>query len=262
VTATKILEKSGKVEGIETKTTNNKTFTFTSEVTVIACGALESARLLMLSTNENHRNGLGNYSGLLGRLFSEHPFMKYSASYPGAPGYEKRIMGRSYQFKDMFRKQGLGGIVFDVYGLRSKERKIRLAFGIEMEPSIDNGLRLNYGELDPFGNPGLHLDLKFTEKDKELIYNSEKLIETMYGKLGIREFTKLEGNHWSHHQIGTTRMADSADNGIVDKNLKVHGVNNLYVLSSSVFVTSGVANPTLTIVALAHRLSDWLTSLS
>jgi len=60
----------------------------------------------------------------------------------------------------------------------------------------------------------------------------------------------------SNHHMGTTRMSNTEKTGVVDKHCKVYGVTNLYIAGSSVFPTSGFANPTLTIVALAHRLAD------
>lgn len=63
------------------------------------------------------------------------------------------------------------------------------------------------------------------------------------------------------HQSGTTRIADSPDMGVVDKNLKVWGTNNIYVCSSSVFPTSGQANPTFILGAFAARLAQHLTGL-
>ena len=62
----------------------------------------------------------------------------------------------------------------------------------------------------------------------------------------------------ANHHIGTTRMADDPKRGVVDATCRMHGVSNLYVAGSSVFPTSGYANPTLTIVALALRLADEL----
>ena len=61
----------------------------------------------------------------------------------------------------------------------------------------------------------------------------------------------------SHH-IGTTRMSDDPRKGVTDKNCRVFGLNNLFIAGSSVFPTSGHANPTLTIIALALRLADFL----
>jgi choline dehydrogenase-like flavoprotein len=62
----------------------------------------------------------------------------------------------------------------------------------------------------------------------------------------------------SHHHIGGTRMAVNAAEGVVDPNLQLHGVENAYVCSASVFPTSGFSNPTHTLIALALRLADHL----
>lgn len=64
----------------------------------------------------------------------------------------------------------------------------------------------------------------------------------------------------SHH-IGTTRMADAAKRGVVDRDCRVFGLNNLYIAGSSVFPSAGTVNPTLTLVALALRLADHLAAM-
>lgn len=64
----------------------------------------------------------------------------------------------------------------------------------------------------------------------------------------------------SHHDMGGTRMSVSAANGIVDPQLRLHGIDNAYVCSASVFPTSGFSNPTHTLIALAIRLADHLVS--
>ena len=58
--------------------------------------------------------------------------------------------------------------------------------------------------------------------------------------------------------MGTTRMADSPRQGVVDRDCRVHGVDNLFIAGSSVFPTGGYANPTLTLLALAIRLADFI----
>ena len=60
------------------------------------------------------------------------------------------------------------------------------------------------------------------------------------------------------YHLGGTRMGDDPKNSVVDKNLKVHFIDNLYVAGSSVFTSGGYANPTLSIVQLSLRLSDHL----
>ncbi len=63
------------------------------------------------------------------------------------------------------------------------------------------------------------------------------------------------------HHMGALRMSKSPEDGILNPDLMVHTVDNLYVASCAAFPTSGCANPTLTIVALALRLADHLNSL-
>ena len=64
----------------------------------------------------------------------------------------------------------------------------------------------------------------------------------------------------SRHHMGSTRMAVSPRNGVVDANCRLHGVDNLYIAGSSVFPTSGIANPSLTLLALGFRLGDHVTA--
>ncbi|MFC6670942.1 GMC family oxidoreductase [Marinobacterium aestuariivivens] len=68
---------------------------------------------------------------------------------------------------------------------------------------------------------------------------------------------KLQPLH-SNHQLGTTRMAESSSQGVVDLNCRVHGIHNLYIASGSVFPTVSWANPTFTLMALSYRLAEHL----
>ncbi len=62
----------------------------------------------------------------------------------------------------------------------------------------------------------------------------------------------------SYHHLGSTRISHSPATGVVDQNLRVHGLSNLFVCGGSVMPTGGHANPTFTIVALAMKLADHL----
>jgi choline dehydrogenase-like flavoprotein len=63
------------------------------------------------------------------------------------------------------------------------------------------------------------------------------------------------------HHTGTTRMNDEPGLGVVGRNLRVHGVDNLFIAGSSVFPGCGFSNPTFTILALTLRLADHLRTL-
>ncbi|MCC7046246.1 MAG: GMC family oxidoreductase [Alphaproteobacteria bacterium] len=78
--------------------------------------------------------------------------------------------------------------------------------------------------------------------------------------LASAETERVDAPRWVWHHMGTTRMSREARDGVVDPNCRMHGMDNLYVAGSSVFPTGGNDMPTLTIVALAHRLTDHLRS--
>ena len=58
--------------------------------------------------------------------------------------------------------------------------------------------------------------------------------------------------------MGTTRMGKSVNDSVCDKNNRVHGYQNLFLSGSSVFTTGGASNPTISIIALGLRLSNYL----
>jgi len=138
----------------------------------------------------------------------------------------------------------------------------------EQAPNPDSRVDLA-DTTDSLGIPHTRLNWQLTESDKISILNSNLIIGKELGRLGIGrlkigdwllkekiEWPKFLGGGW--HHMGTTRMHQDPKKGVVDKNCKVHDINNLFISSSSVFTTSGIANPTLTIVALSLRLAHYL----
>ena len=92
---------------------------------------------------------------------------------------------------------------------------------------------------------------------------AEELARLEIGRVRMDEWLLEDSNHWEelgprYHHMGTTRMSDDPRTGVVGKDCRVHGIANLYIAGSSVFSTSGYANPTLTIIALASRLANHL----
>jgi choline dehydrogenase-like flavoprotein len=77
-----------------------------------------------------------------------------------------------------------------------------------------------------------------------------------FGRIAIRKELPPDPN--ACHHAGTTRMHADPRWGVTDPQGRVHGTDNLFVAGGSLFPTSGYANPTLTIVALALRLADHL----
>jgi choline dehydrogenase-like flavoprotein len=122
------------------------------------------------------------------------------------------------------------------------------------------------GDRDVLGLNRIRLDWRLTEQDRRSVVEHMRSLALEFGARGIgRMHLNIEDDgRWpekvgggSHH-MGTTRMHDDPKQGVVDRNGLVHGIDNLFVAGSSVFPTSGAANPTLTIIALTMRLADHL----
>lgn len=146
--------------------------------------------------------------------------------------------------------------------------KLSIAASSEQTPNPNSRVLLST-EKNKLGKPRANLDWQLNELDYRTIRENMLLIGSEFARLGLGrvkldDWIQTEEYKWSkdlrggNHHIGTTRMSDDPNTGVVDKNCKVHGISNLYIAGSSVFTTAGQANPTLTIVALALRLAEHL----
>ena len=149
-------------------------------------------------------------------------------------------------------------------------RSMWLLNGAEQAPNPDSRITLD-DELDGFGLPRVRLNWRMTELDRrtaEVMAEAvgQELHRMGLARLDIPSWLKSGTEGWSanmfgvFHPSGTTRMAQDPTRGVVDEHCQVHGMSNLHIAGSSVFPTSGYANPTFTIVALAIRLADRMKS--
>lgn len=142
-----------------------------------------------------------------------------------------------------------------------------LGCACEQVPNPDSRITLA-DERDALGLRRIRLDWRLTEQDRRSLVEHMRSLAMEFGALGMgRMLINVEDDgRWpavvtgGAHHMGTTRMYDDPRQGVVDRHCRVHGVDNLYVAGSSVFTTSGAANPTLTLVALALRLAQHLKS--
>lgn len=138
---------------------------------------------------------------------------------------------------------------------------------LEPEPNPDSRVLLD-DISDPFGMPRVKLDWRLTPLAEHTLETTKKFIVRDLQSIGVRCAVEGEGGartnqsfedpRWVWHHMGTTRMSADPRQGVVDANCKVHGMRNLYIAGSSVFPTCSNDMPTLTLMALAHRLADHL----
>lgn len=152
---------------------------------------------------------------------------------------------------------------------RVPEQTLHFTFGTPSEsaPNPASRVRLSTSDKDAFGIPRIELDWKLMPIDKRSIRRMHELMAEGFGRAGLgRMYLTLTDDdeqwpaqmHGGWHHMGTTRMHHDPKQGVCDANGCIHGVANLLVAGSSLFPTSGAANPTLTIVALAIRMADHL----
>jgi choline dehydrogenase-like flavoprotein len=144
-----------------------------------------------------------------------------------------------------------------------------LHYHSEQVPNINSTVTLS-DERDEIGMRRLNIDLQFTQQDVDGVVKAHQYWDEHLRKhnCGYLKYvaSDLKASVWDQagdgfHQVGTTRMSEHPSDGVVGTNCNIHGLDNLFVASSSIFVTSGQANSTFMIVAFALRLADHLKKI-
>jgi len=132
---------------------------------------------------------------------------------------------------------------------------------------FDNRVELDKNKKDPIGIEQVNLYWKKSELVRDTYKkNIEELgkffIDQNVGRVAAEEFiysNKPFENHSGGHHMGGTRIGLNSSDSVVNKNLMVHGVDNLFIAGSSIFASAGYANPTFTILQLSVRLAEHLS---
>jgi choline dehydrogenase-like flavoprotein len=176
------------------------------------------------------------------------------------------VFGTSRFLWHWLRDRVLAERKFPTVIIRPRKNLFSLDFNAEQVPNWASHIRLAE-QTDRFGMPRLHIDWRYSELDVRTVATAFRLLQRDFAQSALGELTldpdeadietviRRDGAYGGHH-IGTARMAHEPAQGVVDEDCRVFGVHNLYVAGSAVFPTSGQANPTLTIVALAIRLAQ------
>ncbi len=160
---------------------------------------------------------------------------------------------------------------------KAKQMELYMMARAEQAPNPDSRVKLSR-KTDALGCRQGDLHWQLSDLDKRTVLELARAMGREFQRLGLGKLQTMPwledgtatwpvdstvGNHpiGGYHHMGTTRMSDSSATGVVDRNCTVHGYANLHIAGSSVFTTGGWANPTLTILALSHRLADHLHDL-
>jgi len=260
-----------------------------ANVIVVAAGALESARLLLLSASKRHPDGVGNDSGHVGKHLMFHHIWSGNLHYKDHfhPGRFGGYTGQTHQFLDPPNRGKHGGVMIqfsshffsnrvtfrddvpkelqtgpEVVEFLNTERHWRsIVLQAESTPSPQKYVTLSE-QRDRYGDPYAHVHYESATFDRETYGFACKLFDRFMAATGADEATfardRDEDFTSGHHHMGTCRMGHEARDSVVDQFGKIHGTPNLFVMGGSNFVSSSAVNPTLTMVALAIRTADYI----
>ena len=148
--------------------------------------------------------------------------------------------------------------VLSLETLRASIRRIATLSGMtELEGR--GTIELDNSKLDAFGSPVAKVTMKLTDWDRRSLEKMAGLVPEIAEAMGAANVSEISSEFGlGYHPSGATAMAETPDDGVCDPNLKVFGLDNLYLVSNSVFPHLPANPPTLTIAALALRLAAHL----
>ncbi len=255
--------------------------TFRGDIVVVSCGAANTAKLLLMSANDKHPNGLANGSDQVGRNYMFHNSQAVLAisRQPNPTVFQKTIALNDFYFGmdgfeyPMGNIQMIGKSLGPMYrgeqplvtallptGLLDDLADHAVDFWLTTEDLPDPENRVT---VDRSGN----LVLSYTPNNqvpKQKLYDK---LKSILPHLGMHPEHLIPRNIYMKtdipiagcaHQAGTCRFGADAKTSVLDRNCKAHQLDNLYVVDTSFFVSIGAVNPSLTAIANAIRIGDHL----
>jgi choline dehydrogenase-like flavoprotein len=287
------LDSAGRIRAAVYTDADGRTVEQEADAFILAGGAIESARLLLMSTSPLFPTGLANGSDLVGRNVTFH---EYSASvgtfddpiYAWAGG--GYVSASSFQFYNHDSSRGFvsGGHIAaagvgiplpinwhlpgrPTWGAEAKKidqelfsHSMAVAMVLHDMPQHENRVDLDPEVVDAWGLPVARITLTPHENDltqgRFLVDRCGEILEAAGAKTADRVYpTRITGN--CSHQHGTTRMGDDPDSSVLDRNCRAHQVDNLFVVDGGPMPTATGANPTLTMMANAWRVADHILTV-
>jgi glucoside 3-dehydrogenase (cytochrome c) catalytic subunit len=262
-------------------------------VVVLCAQALESARILLNSRNSQYANGLANSSGALGHYLMDHlwvaggargefpdlPAPRMSLDAPDRPNgiYVVRFqnLDKATQGSKFLRGYGFqgGGAADFNWGapgfgqafkdhLKAPVTTMGLAGFGECLPYYENYVEIDPGVVDVYGIPVLRIQMTWGENEKKMIPDmAETAVQMMEaaGAKNIQPYAILDRvPGYGIHEMGVARMGRDPKKSVLNQFQQAHDVRNLFVMDAAGFTSGACQNPTLTIMALAVRSTDYL----
>ena len=267
------------------------------KVVVMGASCVDTTRILLNSTSARHPNGIGNGSDVIGRYLCEqvrfHARGFMPALYGSATRDDRGIGGEHaymprFNHRDGHRRDYLRGFGMQLWATGCHEdgaghvagrmRGFGTAFKtnvrrhypawVEMHPYgevlgyRDNRITVDRTKVDRYGVPLLHIDYRIRDNERAMLQHMCDTVEALAKTAGIELVDYIRGatdrNGSAIHEHGTCRMGEDPRQSALNKFNQMHEVKNVFVVDGSAFTTASEKNPTITILSLAWRATDYL----
>ncbi|MBI3785225.1 MAG: GMC family oxidoreductase [Deltaproteobacteria bacterium] len=251
--------------------------TYSANIVVSSCGAINSAALLLRSANDRHPNGLANSSDLVGRNYMCHVNTMFLAV---SRDKNTTRFNKTWGLNDFYSGDGewrypmghvsmMGNVDANILKLGAP----RIVPGMTLEIMAHHTLPfwMTTEDLpDPSNRVTLSesgsIMLSYTPNNEEAHKRLQGKIKAMLKEIGCHDhLVPLQAYIPGRiplagvaHQNGTCRFGSEPQKSVLDTNCKAHELDNLYIVDASFFPSSGAVNPALTIIANALRVGDHL----
>jgi choline dehydrogenase-like flavoprotein len=271
--------------------------TVRARVVVVAASCIDSTRILLNSKSRRHPNGIGNSSDVIGRYLSEQVRLHMFGFVPellGAPvqnddgiGGEHVYMPR-FNHRDGRKRDYLRGFGMQFWGCGAGDNagwaKQLPGFGAEFKsavrrrypalvalhpygevlPYAENRITIDPSAVDDYGVPVARIDFKYRENERkmmtEMYQTAAAILKEAKAEILPYDPTFMGVPGQAIHEHSTCRMGADPKRSALNGFCQMHDVKNVFVVDGAAFTTASEKNPTLTILALAWRATDYLAT--
>lgn len=253
--------------------------TMTADAVFVCAGALETPKLFLNSHNKYWPNGLGNEHDLVGRYLSANPFFYASGEKENAADCFNELgfptLSSRHFDQPEYQSRGKFFIAMDYNSADTPLVDLMLSGNSQqtIQKQCQGNKRFQlYGNLAPVPHwenrvypdtrktrhflPATMIDTPIEMYDPESAdFYLDKMKQILLS-MGLTDLNVGTYPQRGDHAACTCRMAESPERGVVDTQFRVHGTDNVYVLSNAILPTLPAANPTLTLVALGFKMFE------